>query len=186
MPCSSCRVTPASGRRHWSPRPPGAPPRRAPACSWDVARKTSARHMRPSPRRCTITWRMRPSTCFEPTSRPTAATSHRWSLRSVNDWGTVPAPTRTDPDTERYLLYGAVAGLLDRRLRAPTNRARARRLAMVGQSKPPTPASSRHAPSSRHGYSCSGRFATPSSRLPTRSVISSVPCNANQISAGSS
>ena len=26
--------------------------------------------------------------------------------------GAVPAPTRTDPDTERYLLYGAVAGLL--------------------------------------------------------------------------
>ena len=26
--------------------------------------------------------------------------------------GTIPAPTRTDPDTERYLLYGAVAGLL--------------------------------------------------------------------------
>ena len=26
--------------------------------------------------------------------------------------GTVPAPTRTDPDTERYLLYGAVASLL--------------------------------------------------------------------------
>ena len=26
--------------------------------------------------------------------------------------GSVPAPTRTDPDTERYLLYGAVAGLL--------------------------------------------------------------------------
>jgi tetratricopeptide (TPR) repeat protein len=26
--------------------------------------------------------------------------------------GEVPAPTRTDPDTERYLLYGAVAGLL--------------------------------------------------------------------------
>jgi class 3 adenylate cyclase/tetratricopeptide (TPR) repeat protein len=26
--------------------------------------------------------------------------------------GHVPAPTRTDPDTERYLLYGAVAGLL--------------------------------------------------------------------------
>ena len=26
--------------------------------------------------------------------------------------GTVPPPTRTDPDTERYLLYGAVAGLL--------------------------------------------------------------------------
>ena len=26
--------------------------------------------------------------------------------------GSIPAPTRTDPDTERYLLYGAVAGLL--------------------------------------------------------------------------
>ena len=26
--------------------------------------------------------------------------------------GAVPTPTRTDPDTERYLLYGAVAGLL--------------------------------------------------------------------------
>ena len=26
--------------------------------------------------------------------------------------GAIPAPTKTDPDTERYLLYGAVAGLL--------------------------------------------------------------------------
>ena len=26
--------------------------------------------------------------------------------------GTIPAPTKTDPDTERYLLYGAVVGLL--------------------------------------------------------------------------
>ena len=30
----------------------------------------------------------------------------------VQRLGDVPAPTRTDPDTERYLLYGAVAGLL--------------------------------------------------------------------------
>ena len=30
----------------------------------------------------------------------------------VQRLGDIPAPTRTDPDTERYLLYGAVAGLL--------------------------------------------------------------------------
>ncbi|MFZ0248625.1 MAG: AAA family ATPase [Acidimicrobiales bacterium] len=30
----------------------------------------------------------------------------------VQRLGEVPAPTRTDPDTERYLLYGAVVGLL--------------------------------------------------------------------------
>ena len=30
----------------------------------------------------------------------------------VQRLGDIPAPTKTDPDTERYLLYGAVAGLL--------------------------------------------------------------------------
>ena len=55
---------------------------------------------------------MRPSMCFGLTLRPTAATSHRWFPRSTQRLGNVPAPTSTDPDTERYLLYGAVAGLL--------------------------------------------------------------------------
>ena len=59
----------------------------------------------------TITWRMRPSTCFEPTSRSTAATSHRWSPRSVNDWGQfrhrrgrIPTPSATS-STGRWRAF---------------------------------------------------------------------------------
>ena len=110
-PCSSCRATPASGRPHWCPRPPGAPPTKVPACSWDAVKKSQCAI-------CALRGGAAPlrGACPENVLR-THVETHGSDIasmvpRSVNDWGKFRHPTMTDPDTERYLLYGAVAGIL--------------------------------------------------------------------------
>ncbi len=155
---------------------------RAPASSWDVARRTSARH-------APFAEALHHFVAHAPEHvLRTHVETHGGDIASmvpalVQRLGGVPAPTRTDPDTERYLLYGAVAGLLTA---ASAIQPTVLVLDDLQWSDSRSLRLLRHivATSSRHGYSCSEHFDTPSSRLTTRSVISSVPGNANQILVG--
>ena len=51
-----------------------------------------------------------------PTSSATAATSRAWFRPWAIACPTCSPPRQSDPETERYLLYAAVAGLLERRV----------------------------------------------------------------------
>ncbi len=110
--CSSSRVRPVSARPRWSRRRPGPRSTAGRVCCSGTAKRTSRRRISCSPRR---------SATSSPT--PARSSSSRTSTRMVRSWPGwsrrlsrrlpgLPPSTATDADTERYLLFAAVVGLL--------------------------------------------------------------------------
>ena len=146
------------------PRRPGGPRRGRGRALRALRTRSSRCPTGPGSRRSPTTSSTRRSWSCTPTSSATAASSRGSCPRSGIASPTCPPPRETDPETERYLLWGAVAGLLGEASARSADRAGPRRPALGRQADALAPASTSSHKARACGSLCSPPTASPTSR----------------------